>query len=623
MTRFLSRRYLWPLVLLASLASLLSISYRFRMESRNKAASLAAEIENIETLAQAEGKPLDIAIEDLKRQGLRGLVLTEETFGDLLSQHEVEVGPGPILRGTPSTLLRVQHAILRRFADPHIRLSPDRLDLSDPAAPSLASLKLLSVGLDPKEALAARNSGLLIIGRYSNPIGATSRYVTLTLATARAQGVKVFLPLGDQVLGRREATKTLIEALHENSLLYASPEFAKLGGDTEVLKMAPEIVVRLHSALSAELDKLPEAEAVDRYARAARERNQRILLVRPLSLSGERPLEDFGGYLAKITREIRRQGGDIGIARPFNEPPVPKLLFLLIGVLAAPLVYLASVAVLGDTMLSRGVGAIAVLLAVACYSSHLRPYMALAAAIATPILAFDVLSRDKRPNLWRSYLETTLISLSGGLVVAGLLNGLPYAIRAEEFLGVKVAVFVPIAVAGVLLYSRLTDSRSAFSSAITWNRAALTLGLLALAAFMISRTGNDNPAGVSGTELKLRSLLDAILFVRPRTKEFLVGHPMLFVGIGMLGLIRSGRKLPSGFAGWTALALTVGAVGQTDVVNTMCHFHTPIALSFARIAIGWLAGGILGSILWALVRVWIDRAGGVPPLSEATNSVGS
>ena len=64
-----------------------------------------------------------------------------------------------------------------------------------------------------------------------------------------------------------------------------------------------------------------------------------------------------------------------------------------------------------------------------------------------------------------------------------------------------------------------------------WSQAGLAILILALFAFMISRTGNDNPAGVSSVELAFRSLLEKILIVRPRTKEFLIGHPAMIVAI--------------------------------------------------------------------------------------------
>jgi hypothetical protein len=110
------------------------------------------------------------------------------------------------------------------------------------------------------------------------------------------------------------------------------------------------------------------------------------------------------------------------------------------------------------------------------------------------------------------------------------------------------------------------------------------------------------------------------MFVRPRTKEFLIGHPLLIVGIGMMSLFRVGVRSPGleveepaqdkgqALTGWAALAMMIGSMGQTDIVNTLCHLHIPVMLSVARIGIGALLGCIIGTALWAIVLRLLPRA---------------
>ncbi|MCH8980371.1 MAG: hypothetical protein IH945_14195, partial [Armatimonadetes bacterium] len=101
-----------------------------------------------------------------------------------------------------------------------------------------------------------------------------------------------------------------------------------------------------------------------------------------------------------------------------------------------------------------------------------------------------------------------------------------------------------------------------------------------------------------GLELQVRSVLDQLLFVRPRTKEVLVGHPALILGLCLLAH-RPHLK------GWAALLLLAGAVGQTSVVNTLCHLHTPISLSLTRILVGFVGGGIIGLLAWLVAKRWV------------------
>jgi ABC-type nitrate/sulfonate/bicarbonate transport system permease component len=97
---------------------------------------------------------------------------------------------------------------------------------------------------------------------------------------------------------------------------------------------------------------------------------------------------------------------------------------------------------------------------------------------------------------------------------------------------------------------------------------------------------------VSPLELKFRSLLDQVL-VRPRTKEFLVGHPALIVALALWAMAR-GRA-------WIVPLLFVGAIGQESLVNSFCHLHTPIALTLARTWNSLWLGSLIGLAVVLLV----------------------
>jgi len=616
-------KWLLPVIGLCALLATVSIWFRYHMESRNKATEIALEIETVQNLASAQGLSVADGLQALKSSHLGALVLSDKTLGDLLNSRQIDM----VVRagGADFTILvpdateakgirrRISDAIDRRLPSMAVTVTKGgALQLRGPL-PSLGTLRGVSIGLDPLEVAAAHRAHLRIIARFGNPEGASSTYIFKTLEEARRDGATVFLPQGDQVLGRRNAKSALEEALRQNQMDYASPEFAKLGGDIDVVKDAPDLVIPLHSAQVAELDKLPYSEAIDRYAKAARERNERILLLRPWSESGDTPLTDLADFVDKVQAQVVAEGGRIGPpAKPFKDPGVPKILFLVLGLaMAAPVGY-GLTALLPWPRVQMGGYLIAALLALACWSEHYRVYMAFAGTLALPIIAFLWLdAHTDRPWPW-CYLVVTLISVVGGLCVAGLLNVLPYFVRAEQFEGVKVAVFLPVAVIGVHEFARLGNLKAALKSPITYQQAVIGIVILGALAFMISRTGNDNPAGVSGFEIKMRDILDKVLFVRPRTKEFLFGHPFLVIGIGLLGWLRKnkGSAAAPAITGWAALALMLGAIGQTDVVNTLCHIHTSILLSVERITVGWVAGGILGALGWWVVSTRLPKAEG-------------
>lgn len=605
--------WLLPCIALTALLSAYSILQRHQVEAKNKAVTLAVEYETVESLAASEGTSIDQALINLKAQGIHSVVLSEETVSEMIGEGYASITGNELMlkqdrvitsaRAIEALSQRVERGLRARFPKAKIIKGKDLGEAAirvEFASPTL--IRQTAIGLNPSVAQLVQRPdiGLGIICRMSNPSGVSADYVRSTLAWAKELGATIFLPQGDQVLGRRDAIPDLIDEIKKQGLLYASPEFTKIGGDANVVGGAPEYVVRLHSAQSAELDKLPLSEAVDRYAKAARERNMRVLLIRPVSFASQKPLESFAAFIKKINDEIRREGGDMGPAKPFEDSQIPKILVTLIALSAVPTAFFVFSTLIANRNLAIGATVFFGLIATSSLVGAGKPFGALSLAVIFPIASFLLLDARNGKNILLEFLLVSLISLVGGLAVAGMLNGLPYFVKAQEFKGVKVAVFLPIIVMAWYWASRFTNLKEAMKNPITWGAAFLSIGLMVALLFMNSRTGNDNPAGVSDLELKFRNLLDTILFVRPRTKSFLIGHPMLIIGIGLLLWQR--RHNLTKLAPWTALCLTVGAIGQTDIVNTLCHLHTPVALSLLRNMVGLIPGCIIGFLIWALVK---------------------
>ena len=599
-------------VLATAAFSMISLAERYRIESRNKATLIAVELSTIAPLAAAENMSLADGIERLKRAGVGGGLVSQQSVGELIDDGMIQLRSGSngevSITSDKETVARIQRGLWVRFGKPETPkpdpvLATEMFLLRD-IAPGL--VRNMSIGLDPALAKLAAEQKLQLIARGDNPAGADRDTIRETIAWFHELGASVFLPEGEQVLGRRDNLETLTEALKSNEMLYASPEFAKIGGDLNVTVLVPERTVRLHSAQTAELDKLRLPEAVERYAKAASERSIRILLIRPLANSNDRPLTALAEFIEALKRRLERENLEIGAAHPFEEPQVPRWVFPLIGISAAVVAIWAAALFFSSSLVLGFIALVSLCVGAGAWMPEIRSYTALMAAMAFPIAAYGVLMGTKHRSIWLHYVVMVLISVVGGLAVAGLLNALPYFIRAEQFEGVKLAHFGPIFLAGLFLAMQMIDWRGGLKNPITWMQALLSLFLLVALAFMFLRTGNDNPAAVSGFELRLRSLLDAILPVRPRTKEFMLGYPALIIGLGLLMQVRSGRQ-GEAFKGWAVLALMVGAIALTSVVNTMCHLHTPLDVGLIRIVVGFVLGGIIGGIAWAVLRYCLPR----------------
>jgi hypothetical protein len=126
-----------------------------------------------------------------------------------------------------------------------------------------------------------------------------------------------------------------------------------------------------------------------------------------------------------------------------------------------------------------------------------------------------------------------------------------------------------------------------------WQLLAFILGAVAL-GLLIARSGNDPGVGVSDLELRFRALLDRVLGIRPRTKEFLVGHPALLIGLAMAVRPR-----------WRGIALPLillGTIGQSGMLNSFCHLHTPIKVTLLRTINGLWTGTLIGVVV---TLVWL------------------
>lgn len=107
----------------------------------------------------------------------------------------------------------------------------------------------------------------------------------------------------------------------------------------------------------------------------------------------------------------------------------------------------------------------------------------------------------------------------------------------------------------------------------------------------LTRTGNYPIIPVSGLEIRIRDLLEGLFVIRPRFKTFLIGHPLLFIGIGLS--LRDRKYL------WI---LVLGLIGQITILNTFSHLHTPLRVSLIRTIMELVLGNLIGLIVLKLIK---------------------
>jgi hypothetical protein len=229
-----------------------------------------------------------------------------------------------------------------------------------------------------------------------------------------------------------------------------------------------------------------------------------------------------------------------------------------------------------------------------------RKLMAFAAVVIFPTLSLVVNVKRRGSPVGGSILlllRTSLYTFAGALLMVGLLADAGFMLKLDQFTGVKLAHVAPLLLVALIFFFRGDEDGRGWQwqlqrfldQPIAVKFAVVGAILLVALLVYVSRTGNES-AAISPLELKFRTLLDNLLGVRPRTKEFLLGHPLLLL-LFYLGY-RNNNYMP---------LLLIGAIGQVSLVNTYAHIHTPLLVSLTRSFHGlWLgiAGGLVLIALW-------------------------
>jgi len=594
----------WSLIC-ASLAFLLSLPQllnRYRAEQSNRAVEIVMEYGEIQELAAATGKSTERVLAEFKDAGVTGIVVVEDTV-------ETLVRTGRLTQQYPQNGTAVwvaDEGVYRKMAtvlaekyrwQPAMPGAPMVTTISTYGKPPLnysqplAALEDAGLGMPRSACADLKRMGFDVVGRVSNYVGADPVSVDWTLRDMKAAGCTLVSFLGTEVLGSRDSIAYVGDAIRRNGLRYAFAEFGKQAGDAKLLKMTADIAIRMHSILPAEMVTMAPADAIDRFAKAAKERNCRILYVRMFSAAAEDPVEVNANYVRSLVVSLDSDGMVARLARPITAPADSP--FRWFAAVLAPL--FGGLAVCRTLNLPLKWAALFPLPGLLADMMGVGPPHAIAAlitAILFPIAAtLGAADAVVGGNTWRAigdFALACLVSLLGALAVASMISDLAFMMSANVFVGVKLAHVVPFLVVSAYLVTHAYKYGGLMENVRWWHLLIALMGL-AVVFMLILRTGNENQS-VSGSEMQFRSILDRLMPVRPRTKEFLFGHPLLVLGLLCI-VFKRPRFVP--------LFLAAGAIGQASIVNTFCHIHTPLLVSLQRVLWGALLGGILGLALFA------------------------
>jgi hypothetical protein len=359
------------------------------------------------------------------------------------------------------------------------------------------------------------------------------------------------------------------------------------------------------------MKKYNESAAIDRFKLAVSERNIRALYVRLFGIEQPETALDRGTkYITKIAGSMKEEGFTVGPVTSLPGIPYSRVLILIMGlsVVGGGIFFVNKFLPPRWTILFAILGLLGWTGLLFVKPLLARKAFALLAVLVFPVLSVTTVVKDKGRSIkdtLMAFLKMSSISFIGAIIMTGILADKSFMLKLDQFSGVKLAHIIPLLI--IPAYFFLYENRKKYidkineilvSPLLVWQTLAALFILAALAIYII-RTGNDAPTLVSSWETKFRDILDQILFVRPRTKEFLIGHPIMLV---LLYYGYSQKKLP---------LLILGIIGQISLVNTYAHIHTPLVISLLRsfhgIWIGILFGVVAIAVLQAAYSWYLRR----------------
>ncbi|MBM3471779.1 MAG: hypothetical protein FJX75_00735 [Armatimonadetes bacterium] len=630
-------------------AALVAAAARVRVESANRTVALILDYDQLRQLSTVGGLTTREVLTRLQKAGATHVAITEQTLRTAMQAGEVASAPRARDEGAPyppptasfvgpsETIQRLHRSLVERLGQRAATFAPVaartyRLDLrsGDPA-------DILDIGIGyPLSAVQEINqAGLAFVPRPFAESNQWQKAADAALTLAKERNARLVIFAGTAAPGYPTDIARVADAFARQGLLFGYVEFGKQYGDMALASRLPHSLIRVHSINETEMLGTSVQRAADRFTLAVRERNIRACYVRLFEPCGPDPVAAAEGYVSKLATRLKSHGFELGAPEPYGRLEVSAILrwLAMLGVIGA--LGLCLLELLGCRPLwVIAIIAVAAVLALAGAFAALTPMAKLCAllgALALPTLAVGR-KLGTGPNFGRTpcpklgpvpsfralllFAASSGISLLAGLFIIGCLADTRFLVKLDQFSGVKISHLVPMLAVLLLqigwglgghgaaegeapLTTLLRGWRVAGQAVVKyWHTALLLVGVAGLGLLLL-RSGNESGVGVSGLELQFRAVLDRVFGVRPRTKELLIGHPLLVLAVARAMAGKRGGL-------WALLAL--GTVGQVSMVNTFSHLHTPVLISVARTLHGLWVGAVLGGLLYAVVelgeRVW-------------------
>lgn len=622
---------------------------RYLFEESHNTVEIALTYNDLQQLSVRSGTPLTTILEMLKeKQVVTSIVLQEETIEDFIENGKVTLMKGSEVMNLyrighlnrfllthlygqvhvePDHLYliveekedfeRIQNLLKAEFGEDKIR-QIDRMNILDVVDDRVDFLQI-GLGISKRQIEEVQNFGFypIVQLKNSNRINqAVIKQVFLTFTNILSETTVIFG--GKSVLGYPHLIPFVQDKIMDNQLKVGFVEFMNPLGFSTLSSSVASQIVRVHTIPEKEQLALGPQRSVKRYIRAVKERGIRLLLVHPfLQVYQETPLLDYNmTYFTQLYHQVVNldvQLDSVAAKHSVFEGARQWEQFLIgLGILGACFVLFSVISPLRFfpmmvALVLYGIGFYATM-NTAAHETFVS-VLSFLAAVIFPIFAILIAFPSDHESLNRHklfsclvYLLTVLgICLVGASYVVGLLSSTEYLLGIYRFVGVKLSFVLPLILIGIYFYvephriraSMYVFKRIAQSPIRTVSFIAI-LTCLAAVALLLLRSGNYLIVPKFPYEEQFRAFLETLLYIRPRTKEILIGYPFLILGYMYFGKGISRQ--------WIWFYNMFGMIGLVSVMNSFCHLHTPLLVSLHRTVLGLGLGVIVGLVALVLYK---------------------
>ncbi|ODV54779.1 DUF5693 family protein [Lysinibacillus fusiformis] len=629
------QKWLWGIIVLLLVVSSTGIMMRWNAEQSNDSYEIVIPYDEIQTVDKNSDLTMDEILSSLKEAGLTTVSLEPLTLKEMEKQNLITVYKENDLAAqllfTPykdavdvtksGSYIRVpENTDYQKLIKDSVE--PEEVQIGEEAFYFLPTsnhnfdLKT-PIGYDQPAIDMISKHGLGYVFKVANADNelANNKLVNQLLALKDGSSGRL-LGQGDEAIGfGQKKGNQLVEKLSDAGYYFYTIESNPLKGESKIAQITDYNMIRLHSININRQTKLKLNESIDRTTRAVKERNIRSIFYHIKTTGNAKEnMEQTIDYLNGV-HDAMPDHFQPGEPKLFDKVAVPA--WVKAAVLLAGILFTFSVSELIKWMPLRIAAAgFMTVLAIAYFilkSTLFLQAFALIIAVLAPTYAVikSAQGSTKMSKILVQYLKAVAISLIGIVIVIGLLNGNAFMTGFATFKGVKLVYLIPIM--GVLLFTliemnRLADQniKKSLSNTVTllnkelkyWH-VLLLIVVAGIGLFYISRTGNSG--SVSDLELAFRQWLENTLYVRPRTKEFLIGFPFFVLALYVMGINRK----------WGSILLVPGVIGFLSIVNTFTHLHIPVAVSVLRTLYSVSLGFVIGLVFILIFKFgyrWVSKA---------------